>query len=157
MQTHTIGPLLSTDHLNTHNNQIQLTIWNKWPHTSFLLLFEYLFESWKVFKYKLQSQPNNVTVIFIHELIYTTVMTHYIFFNILDMNVYLIPVKKKLASLVCDWFHNASCTGGRCKLPTVITSLDSTLYHCHQQCFSPKYRRIVFFNNILFWTYLLKI
>jgi len=31
------------------------------------------------------------------------------------------------------------------KLPAVITSLDSTLYHCHQQGFSPKYRRIVFF------------
>jgi len=31
------------------------------------------------------------------------------------------------------------------KLPTVITSLDSTLYHCHQQGFSPKYRRIVSF------------
>ena len=30
------------------------------------------------------------------------------------------------------------------KLPAVITSLDSTLYHCHQQGFSPKYRRIVF-------------
>ena len=48
--------------------------------------------------------------------------------------------------------------GSGYKLPTVITSLDSTLYHCHQQCFSPKYRRIVFFYNyILFWTYLLKI
>jgi len=46
----------------------------------------------------------------------------------------------------------------RLKLPAVITSLDSTLYHCHQgslltidrepcchqQGFSPKYRRIVF-------------
>jgi len=30
------------------------------------------------------------------------------------------------------------------KLRAVITSLDSTLYHCHQQGFSPKYRRIVF-------------
>ena len=44
-----------------------------------------------------------------------------------------------------------------CKLLAVITSLDSTLYHCHQQGFSPKYRRIVFFNYINFWTYLLKI
>jgi len=43
------------------------------------------------------------------------------------------------------------------KLPAVITSLDSTLYHCHQQGFSPKYRRIVFFNYIFFWTYPLKI
>ena len=45
----------------------------------------------------------------------------------------------------------------RPKLPTVITSLDSTFYHCHQQCFSSKYWRIVFLNYILFWTYLLKI
>jgi len=36
------------------------------------------------------------------------------------------------------------------KLPAVITSLDSTLYHCHQQCFSPKYRRIRFFLIIFF-------
>jgi len=44
------------------------------------------------------------------------------------------------------------------KLLAVITSLDSTLYHCHQQGFSPKYRRIVvFFNYIFFWTYPLKI
>jgi len=43
------------------------------------------------------------------------------------------------------------------KLPAVITSLDSTLYHCHQQGFSPKYRRIVFLNYIYFLTYLLKI
>ena len=36
------------------------------------------------------------------------------------------------------------------KLPAVITALDSTLYHCHQQGFSPKYRRIVFFLIIFF-------
>ena len=34
------------------------------------------------------------------------------------------------------------------KLPVVITSLDSTLYHCHQQGFSPKYRRIVFLAHL---------
>ena len=35
-------------------------------------------------------------------------------------------------------------TIGLSKLPAVITSLDSTLYHCHQQGYSPKYRWIVF-------------
>jgi len=47
-------------------------------------------------------------------------------------------------------FRNTNKNRYRGKLPAVITSLDSTLYHCHQQCFSPKYRRIVFFQLYFF-------